>query len=289
LLLAGGAGVYFGLIKPPREDAARKTAIANEQNSDPDGDGLSNLIETQNRTDPDNPDSDQDGLSDGEEIDRYGTKPKNPDTDGDEWMDGFEVLEKKCSDPFDRDTDNDGLIDSQDPDPCKVPTVMPSHTPTDPPTPTPPFTRTPTPTFTPTLEPTITLTPLPAVTSSIEFRIVTGGDGTQDNLVLELSGNFENSPFRQTLVPPNGLRPDATEVFHFDVPLDYCSITGYTLRKPQAGGQDDPFDLREVYLLVNGEMVFFDRAAADFSPVTANSFPINGNWSGTQAYKDRCN
>jgi len=40
---------------------------------------------------PTNPDTDGDGLSDGEEVNTYNTDPTNPDTDGDGLNDGEEV------------------------------------------------------------------------------------------------------------------------------------------------------------------------------------------------------
>lgn len=47
--------------------------------------------EPQTGTDPNNPDTDGDGLSDGEEINTYNTDPNNPDTDGDGLSDGEEA------------------------------------------------------------------------------------------------------------------------------------------------------------------------------------------------------
>jgi hypothetical protein len=65
---------------------------------DPDHDGLTNLEEYQHGTDPQNPDTDGDGLSDGDEVHVYHTDPLNPDTDGDGISDGLEV--KTGSDPL---------------------------------------------------------------------------------------------------------------------------------------------------------------------------------------------
>ena len=63
-------------------------------NPDTDGDGLSDGEEFWIFfTDPFNPDTDYDGLSDGEEVHRYGTDPLNPDTDGGGVFDGHEVIE----------------------------------------------------------------------------------------------------------------------------------------------------------------------------------------------------
>ena len=78
--------------------------------SDPDGDGLSNDEEAALGTDPDNPDTDADGLSDGDEVHTSGTNPLLPDTDGDGLDDGEEV-NTYGSDPLVTDTDSDGLTD----------------------------------------------------------------------------------------------------------------------------------------------------------------------------------
>ena len=66
---------------------------------DPDRDGLTNLQEYQHHTDPHNPDTDGDGLSDGDEVLKYGTDPTNPDSDGDRIPDGVEV--QTGTDPLD--------------------------------------------------------------------------------------------------------------------------------------------------------------------------------------------
>lgn len=76
-----------------------------------DGDGLSNFSEIKQNLDPANPDIDSDGLLDGEEFD-LGTDPRNPDTDGDGLLDANERLQ--MSNPLDPDTDDDGLLDGQE-------------------------------------------------------------------------------------------------------------------------------------------------------------------------------
>lgn len=58
---------------------------------DPDDDGLTNNQELQINTDPNNPDTDSDGLKDGEEVNLYKTDPTKPDTDNDSYTDGQEV------------------------------------------------------------------------------------------------------------------------------------------------------------------------------------------------------
>jgi hypothetical protein len=78
-----------------------------------DEDGLTNLEEFQNETDPSNPDTDGDGLSDGEEVKEYFTDPLNADTDGDGLSDGDEVLIHN-TDPLNPDTDSDTFGDYQE-------------------------------------------------------------------------------------------------------------------------------------------------------------------------------
>ena len=80
---------------------------------DSDGDGLLDSEEAQIGTDPFDPDTDKDGLSDGEEVKTYQTDPLNPDSDLDALKDGPEVLTYK-SNPLDRDTDKGGVADGHE-------------------------------------------------------------------------------------------------------------------------------------------------------------------------------
>ena len=81
-------------------------------NPDSDGDSLTDGDEVRNRkTNPLNPDTDADGLRDGEEVTR-GTDPLKTDTDGDFLGDGDEV--NRGTDPLKPDTDNDGLADGDE-------------------------------------------------------------------------------------------------------------------------------------------------------------------------------
>ncbi len=81
--------------------------------ADLDKDGLSNSREKALGTDPLNPDTDADGLKDGEEVYRFHTNPLKSDTDGDGLLDGEEVM-KYHTDPVREDTDNDGLKDGEE-------------------------------------------------------------------------------------------------------------------------------------------------------------------------------
>ena len=79
---------------------------------DYDADGLSNLQEIDYGTSLTLKDTDNDGLTDYEEIFVYGTDPLNPDTDGDEINDGDEI--KLGLDPLSTDSDNDGVPDNEE-------------------------------------------------------------------------------------------------------------------------------------------------------------------------------
>jgi len=89
------------------------------QNPDTDKDGLWDGVEPIYGTDPTNPDCDGDALLDGREVE-VRTDPRNPDCDGDGLLDGQEAQKNQwdwCytgSDPLKRDTDGDGIGDYQD-------------------------------------------------------------------------------------------------------------------------------------------------------------------------------
>ncbi len=80
---------------------------------DSDGDRLSDIREGEIGTNPYDPDTDGDELTDGEEILDFGTNPLEPDTDWDGLKDGEEVYKYK-TDPKDRDTDNGGVSDGHE-------------------------------------------------------------------------------------------------------------------------------------------------------------------------------
>lgn len=88
--------------------------VAEGSGVDTDGDGLTDWEEVNKYgTDPLNPDTDGDGLKDGPEVHQYTTDPLNPDTDLDGLSDGQEVL-THLTDPKDRDTDDGGVADGHE-------------------------------------------------------------------------------------------------------------------------------------------------------------------------------
>ncbi|MEW6535628.1 MAG: right-handed parallel beta-helix repeat-containing protein [Candidatus Auribacterota bacterium] len=82
-----------------------------DNDSDPDGDNLSAMQEFIGGTNPDNADTDGDGLNDDTEITTTLTSPTDSDTDDDGLSDGDEV-NTHGTDPKDTDSDND-LIDDK--------------------------------------------------------------------------------------------------------------------------------------------------------------------------------
>src|SRR3989344_1291061 len=60
-------------------------------NADPDGDSLSNFEELNSLTNPNEYDTDYDGIADADEIKVYNTEPRMADTDGDGFEDGIEI------------------------------------------------------------------------------------------------------------------------------------------------------------------------------------------------------
>lgn len=151
--------------------AATQVALTAAVEGDTDQDGLSNAQETVLGTDPNNPDTDGDGLKDGDEVLIYSTNPRNPDSDGDGLNDYQEIFTHR-TDPNNPDTDRDGIPDGvevamgTDPlvpnPPTATWTVPPSVTPiiiTATWTPVPPATAT----FTPPPQPTATWTPIPTI------------------------------------------------------------------------------------------------------------------------------
>lgn len=74
-----------------------------------DGDKLNNLEEFENGTDPWEADSDEDGLSDYEEVKKYHTDPVKEDTDEDTLLDGEEVL--IGFNPLKKDSNDNGILD----------------------------------------------------------------------------------------------------------------------------------------------------------------------------------
>lgn len=86
------------------------TIVAGSSVSDADNDALLKKDEVLIGTDPDNSDSDWDGLNDGEEVIKYNTDPLNKDSDNDGLSDHDEI-KIYASNPNNVDTDDDAIND----------------------------------------------------------------------------------------------------------------------------------------------------------------------------------
>ncbi len=78
-----------------------------------DNDSLPDLVELELGTNPANPDTDNDDLFDGEEVNIYQTDPLKRDSDNDNLYDGEDVYSYQ-TDPLASDSDADGLDDGQE-------------------------------------------------------------------------------------------------------------------------------------------------------------------------------
>jgi hypothetical protein len=95
---------------PPPTPPPTTTTTTTAPPIDLDGDGLSDDEEAGLGTDHNDPDTDDDTLSDGDEVNTHGTDPLSTDSDGDGLPDAGEIV-TYGSDPLDPDTDDDGLPD----------------------------------------------------------------------------------------------------------------------------------------------------------------------------------
>ncbi len=104
--------VSFGPVLPSDITSfITESEITHWDTLDWDGDGLDFATENRFNTDPWNVDTDDDGLSDYDELNVLYTNPLNKDTDGDYLPDGFEITGVIRSNPNDPDTDGDLLLD----------------------------------------------------------------------------------------------------------------------------------------------------------------------------------
>jgi len=93
------------------EPVATDTAVASE--TDLDADNYDDAAELNVGLDPNNPDTDGDGVADGDEVDIYFTDPFTADSDGDGVSDGGELFDIR-TDPLVSDTNGDGVSDGEE-------------------------------------------------------------------------------------------------------------------------------------------------------------------------------
>lgn len=115
-LSESGSETLFVGIYPDRGaelwDGTGIEATVIRKAGDLDGDGLQNSQEINGPTGFRNADTDDDDLTDGMEVKRYGSDPTLADTDGDGVIDPEEI--RQGTDPTSPDTDGDGLTDRRE-------------------------------------------------------------------------------------------------------------------------------------------------------------------------------
>jgi TIR domain-containing protein len=129
----------------------------------------------------------------------------------------------------------------------------------------------------------------PPNAANIVLRVVTGFDGTNDQPVLKLYGDT-GEVFQFVMdTDPSALQPNQTDEYSFRIPGTFCDVRGFEITKPAGDSGEDAWDLREVYVFVDDILVFGDLSVAEtFGPITATSFPPNGNWEETEPYLQQC-
>jgi hypothetical protein len=93
------------------EPVPADTAVATE--TDLDADNYADAAELEAGLDPANPDTDGDGVADGDEVNIYLTDPFTLDSDGDGLADGEELF-ATSTDPLVWDTNGNGVSDGED-------------------------------------------------------------------------------------------------------------------------------------------------------------------------------
>src|SRR5690606_35151252 len=110
-LALGAASPLFATTSSSPRPSSQTAAEATGE--DTDNDGLTDHDEIRyHDTNPALADTDRDGILDGVEVNLYGTNPLRDDTDGDGMKDGAEL--RLGTDPRTPDTDRDGLVDGEE-------------------------------------------------------------------------------------------------------------------------------------------------------------------------------
>ncbi|MBE5945895.1 MAG: VWA domain-containing protein [Lachnospiraceae bacterium] len=102
--------IYISFTNPSLIDTDNNGILDGQE--DYDKDGLTTKQEANNNADSWNPDTDDDGLWDGKEVNLYHTKVRVADTDNDGLNDGDEII--LGTDPRVKDTDGDGISDGRE-------------------------------------------------------------------------------------------------------------------------------------------------------------------------------
>jgi hypothetical protein len=107
----GSAPAPEYVAEPVAEPVVADTAVASVEDSD--GDNYLDAAELEVGLDPGDPDTDDDGAADGDEVNIYFTDPFTPDSDGDGLTDGVELFDTR-TDPLLWDTNGNGVSDGEE-------------------------------------------------------------------------------------------------------------------------------------------------------------------------------
>ncbi|MCA9875019.1 MAG: FHA domain-containing protein, partial [Anaerolineales bacterium] len=273
-LCLGGTVAYLTLVN-------RTLALALTAPGDLDGDGLSNTAEVYAySTNPRDPDSDNDGLNDGREVE-LGTNPNLADSDGDGLSDGAELLHQ--TDPLAADTDGDRVSDGLEVNRfCSNP-LLPDTPLSCTPTPAP------TPTFTP--RPTNTPTPPPTATPS-SFTVTLNSQGLEDGNVVQ-DTNLGWAAINNSEQIQVGEGETAAQQYKGFLSFDTSSIPDTAvilsarLRLMRADASGTPYKLGVIYVDVAPERGFNNNWALENEDFLANAAVVNaGVLSATSAPGD---
>lgn len=119
--------------------------------------------------------------------------------------------------------------------------------------------------------------------SSVIVTVVTGADGTNDNLQLTLSGTFPGDPYSVTLDQPGDLQPGTINTYNFIVPHTMCEMFQFELR---LDGTDSWLGT-QVSIMIDSVEFWFNSAFADGGALTETNWR-GGTWDGTEAYRSFC-
>lgn len=116
LVIARGINAHGDIVGDGRNPNGMVEAFylkASREPADEDQDGLTDDEEAELGTDPENPDTDGDGLLDGDEVHAHGTDPSLVDTDTDGLTD-YDEIQVHGTNPVQPDSDGDGLTDGEE-------------------------------------------------------------------------------------------------------------------------------------------------------------------------------
>lgn len=119
--------------------------------------------------------------------------------------------------------------------------------------------------------------------SSVIVTVVTGSDGTSDNLQLTLSGTFPGDPYSVILDQPGDLQPGTSNSYNVVVPHTMCEMFQFELR---LDGSDSWLGT-EVSITIDSVEMWFNSAFDDGSALTDTTWR-GGTWDGTDAYRSFC-